>query len=74
MCVHEDALKDAIMRRKDARCKCELNHLKYICSGYFADGDSDGHFNCTEKAIIDLKLYKSVKFIFFCGLRSEPFL
>ena len=41
-----------------------MNHLKYICSAYFSDGDSDGHFNCTEKAIVDLKLYKSVKFIF----------
>ena len=40
------------------------NHLKYICSVCFADGDSDGHFNFTVKAIIDLKLYKSVKFIF----------
>ena len=40
------------------------NHLKYICSTYFADGDSDGHFNCAEKAIVGLKLYKSVKSIF----------
>ena len=40
------------------------NHLKYICSAYFAEGDSDGRFNCTEKAMIDLKLYKSVKSIF----------
>ena len=31
----------------------------------FADGDSGSHFNCTEKAIIDFKLYKSVKFFFF---------
>ena len=41
------------------------NHLKYICSAYFADGDRNGHFNCTEKAIVDLKLHKSVKFFFF---------
>ena len=42
----------------------------YACSAYFADGDSGSHFNCIEKAIIDFKLYKSVKFIFFSGLRS----
>ena len=29
--------------------------VKYICSAYFADGDSDGL----------LKLYESVKFFFF---------
>ena len=40
------------------------NHLKYISSAYFADGDSDGHFKCTEKTIIDLTLDKNVKFIF----------
>ena len=39
------------------------DHLKYICSAYFGNGDNDCHFNCTVKAIIDLKFYKSVKFI-----------
>ena len=38
--------------------------VKYICSSYFAEGDNDGHFNRTKEAIIDLKLYESVKFIF----------
>ena len=33
-------------------------------SAYFGDGDYDGHFNCIERSIIDLKLYESVKFIF----------
>ena len=47
------------MRDANAR-----NHFKYICSVYFAEGDGDGHFNCTEESMIDLKLYESVRFIF----------
>ena len=40
------------------------NHLEYICSAYFSDEDSDGHFNCTEESIIDLEIYESARFIF----------